>query len=98
MKRVLGCALSLALLLPCAAAFAQDASKAKFPAVADLPSVKELPDPFTFFDGKTKVETKEDWLNKRRPELKELFQYFRVHRRRDRSLIEARQGERAAQE
>ncbi|MFO0850574.1 MAG: acetylxylan esterase [Gemmataceae bacterium] len=37
------------------------------------PQHPELPDPLTMLDG-TKVTTKEDWLSKRRPELKELFQ------------------------
>jgi hypothetical protein len=41
---------------------------------AKLPSRPELPDPLAMFDG-TKVETKEDWLGKRRPELKKLFEY-----------------------
>lgn len=40
---------------------------------ATLPSHQELPDPLTMFNG-SKVTTKEDWLAKRRPELKELFQ------------------------
>jgi hypothetical protein len=40
---------------------------------ATLPSRPELPDPLVMLDG-TKVETKEQWVRKRRPELKELFQ------------------------
>jgi hypothetical protein len=38
-----------------------------------LPSRPELPDPLVRLDG-TRIETKEDWFGKRRPELKELFQ------------------------
>jgi hypothetical protein len=37
------------------------------------PSQPDLPDPLVMLDG-TKVATKEEWLTKRRPELKELFQ------------------------
>ena len=37
-----------------------------------LPAHAELPDPLIMLDG-TRVATKEDWLQKRRPELKNLF-------------------------
>ena len=46
-----------------------------FPEPADLPSRPELPDPLVMFDG-TKVTTKEQWSDKRRPELRFLFQYY----------------------
>ncbi|MBN2326525.1 MAG: acetylxylan esterase [Candidatus Omnitrophica bacterium] len=46
-----------------------------FPAPSDLPSIAELPDPFTMFDG-TPVKTPEQWYEQRRPELKKLFQYY----------------------
>lgn len=65
------CLLSPALYL----LFAHCVGAADFPAVADLPAKAELPDPLTMFDG-TKVTTKEQWLAKRRPELKELFQHY----------------------
>lgn len=55
--------------------FAHCVGAADFPAVADLPAKAELPDPLTMLDG-TKVTTKEQWLAKRRPELKELFQHY----------------------
>ena len=48
---------------------------ADFPAVNDLPARPELPDPLVRFDG-TKIATKEDWLAKRKPELKQLFQNY----------------------
>ena len=48
---------------------------ADFPAPKDLPSRPELPDPLVMFDG-TKVTTKEQWVEKRRPELKALFQHY----------------------
>ena len=46
----------------------------KYPDPQDLPSVKTLPDPFTFFNGK-KVRSKADW-DKRRAEIKDLAQYY----------------------
>ena len=47
----------------------------QLPEFEDLPEQTNLPDPFTMLDG-TPVESKEDWVNKRRPELKELFQHY----------------------
>lgn len=47
----------------------------EFPPVEQLPEQTELPDPFTIRDG-TPVKTPEDWYQKRRPELKELFQHY----------------------
>lgn len=40
-----------------------------------LPSVAEFPDVLTMRDG-TKITTKKDWEEKRRPELKALFQHY----------------------
>lgn len=45
-----------------------------WPSVSELPR-QELPDALTMFNG-TKVTSKKQWLKKRRPELKELFQYY----------------------
>jgi len=42
---------------------------------AKLPSNPEFPDPLVMMDG-TKVETKAAWLEKRRPELKNLFETY----------------------
>src|SRR5215212_9614964 len=50
-------------------------SAADFPAPKDLPSRADLPDPLVMLDG-TKVTTKEQWNDKRRPELKALFQHY----------------------
>jgi hypothetical protein len=50
-------------------------SAAEFPAPKDLPSRPELPDPLVMLDG-TKVTTREQWVEKRRPELKALFQHY----------------------
>jgi hypothetical protein len=46
-----------------------------FPAPARLPGRPELPDPLVMFNGDG-VKTREDWINKRRPELKALFQHY----------------------
>ncbi len=48
---------------------------AEFPEVSKLPSRPELPDPLEMFDG-GRVTSKEQWIEKRRPELKSLFQYY----------------------
>ena len=46
-----------------------------FPTVDQLPESDGLPDVLKMFDG-TPVATKEDWLAKRRPELRQLFQHY----------------------
>ena len=48
---------------------------ADFPPIDKLPSHAELPDPLVMLDG-TRVTTKEAWEQKRRPELKQLFQHY----------------------
>jgi hypothetical protein len=50
-------------------------ASAELPDVAALPSIADLPDPLKMLDGKV-VTTKEEWVNKRRPELKLLFQHY----------------------
>ena len=60
----------------CACTFAgadQDKQSKRKPA-AELPEIKELPNPFVFADGKA-VRTKDDW-NRRREEIKDLFQDY----------------------
>ncbi len=52
-----------------------DRVSGNFPKPADLSKTPELPDPLVMFDG-TKVETKAQWVEKRRPELKALFQHY----------------------
>jgi hypothetical protein len=47
----------------------------QLPAVEDLPEQINLPDPFVMLDG-TRIETRGDWYQKRRPELKRLFQHY----------------------
>jgi hypothetical protein len=46
-----------------------------FPEPAKLPSQPGLPDPLVFFNGE-RVTSKEQWVSKRRPELKNLFGYY----------------------
>jgi hypothetical protein len=48
---------------------------AESPEISLLPSRPDLPDPLVMLDGE-RVTTKEQWVNKRRPELKELFGYY----------------------
>src|SRR5262249_28520219 len=68
--------LQIALLIGILAGLlAARASAADFPAPKDLPAKPEWPDPLVMLDG-TKVVSKDDWFNKRRPELKALFQHY----------------------
>jgi hypothetical protein len=48
---------------------------ADFPPPDQLPENAAYPDPLVMLDG-TRVTTKEDWLERRRPELKALFQHY----------------------
>ena len=48
---------------------------ADFPPPDKLPPRPELPDPTVMLDG-TKVTTREQWEQKRRPELKALFEHY----------------------
>src|SRR5215510_3845208 len=51
------------------------AAAADFPSVDQLPLRPEFPDPLVMLDG-TRVTTKEQWVTKRKPELKALFQHY----------------------
>jgi hypothetical protein len=46
-----------------------------FPEVARLPAHAELADPLVMFNGE-RVKSKEDWIARRRPELKALFAHY----------------------
>jgi len=46
-----------------------------FPDIEQLPSKPEFPDPLTMLSGE-KVTTKEQWFQKRKPELKKLFEHY----------------------
>ncbi len=48
---------------------------AAFPPPAELPVRSDLPDPLVRFDGQP-VRTAREWLTRRRPELKALFQHY----------------------
>jgi len=48
---------------------------ADYPSIDQLPPHPELPDPLIMLDGR-RVTSKDDWMNKRRPELKNLFQHY----------------------
>lgn len=48
----------------------------QLPLVGDLQRVFSLPNVFESFETGELIETKEDWESKRKPELKELFQYY----------------------
>jgi pimeloyl-ACP methyl ester carboxylesterase len=54
---------------------ASTALAADFPDPASLPANPTLPDPLVMRDG-TRVTTKEAWLKKRAPELRDLFQHY----------------------
>src|SRR5262245_66137136 len=50
-------------------------AQTRFPPVAELPAQPDLPDPLVMFDGK-RVTSKQEWFDKRRPELKDLFAHY----------------------
>ena len=62
--------MSAVLLSICGAGGAES-----FPPVSELPLRPETPDPLVMLDGKP-VKTKKEWIGKRRPELKALFQHY----------------------
>ena len=66
---------ALCLSLVCFSSIAGLLRAEEFPPVSELKSQAELPDPLLMFDG-SKVTTKEQWNQKRRPELKALFQHY----------------------
>jgi hypothetical protein len=47
----------------------------RFPEPEQLPSHPDLPNPLAMFDGE-RVANKQQWIEKRRPELKALFQHY----------------------
>jgi hypothetical protein len=50
-------------------------TSADFPPIERLASHPALPEPLAMFDG-SPVATREDWFQKRRPEIKALFEYY----------------------
>lgn len=65
---------ALALVVTCGCASQSPAPRA-FPDAASLPAQVALPDPLIKLDGK-RVETRQEWFQQRRPELKELFAHY----------------------
>jgi dienelactone hydrolase len=68
----------LLLASACAAAFPALPARAAtnhFPALADLPARESMPDPLVMLDG-AKVTSTNQWAEKRRPELRALFQHY----------------------
>ena len=63
------------LLGPVSASAAGEDVTKPFPDPASLPLQASMPDPLVMLDG-TRITTKEGWLNRRRPELKALFQHY----------------------
>ncbi len=78
-----GLALPIVLLLSlvCASAFSQSAAAQSFPSVEKLPEPaalkpnSDLPNPLIMLDGR-KVESRDQWIQERRPELLKLFQRY----------------------
>ena len=66
---------TIPLALTVALALLGTAAAADLPDVSKLPSRPDLPDPLVMLNG-DKVTTKEQWVEKRRPELKALFQHY----------------------
>src|SRR5262245_15955340 len=50
-------------------------AQADYPEVSRLPSQRDLPDPLVMWSGE-RITTREQWVTKRRPELKALFQHY----------------------
>jgi cephalosporin-C deacetylase-like acetyl esterase len=86
---------ALLLLVLCPPADGQEARKPK-PA-DELPEVKQLPNPFTFADGKP-VRTREDWA-RRRVEIRQLFEdYIYGHMPPKPEKLTVKKGERTNDE
>src|SRR4051794_34592207 len=75
--------LTFLFALLAASAFAQ------WPRVSELPVQKGLPDPLVMFNGKP-VTSKNMWMDKRRSELKLLFQHYEYGMLPPRTNISAR--------
>jgi hypothetical protein len=76
MRRLIQRAATSLLIL--AATFASSRflmAQTRFPEPDQLPSHPELPDPLVMFNGE-RVTSKQQWFDKRRPELKALFQHY----------------------
>jgi hypothetical protein len=63
-------------LLPRKANVTCPATPNPMPKAAAFPSVKTMPDPFLYLDGKTRVQSKEEWVQCRQPEILKLLQEY----------------------
>lgn len=59
----------------CLGVLCMASARAEFPKAEDLPAQAAWPDMLVMFNGE-RVTTKEQWVQKRRPELKALFQHY----------------------
>ncbi len=75
MRRIFSTAIPLSLLFAFSISTRSVVAESRFPEPDRLPSHPELPDPLVLFDGE-RVASKEQWIEKRRPELKALFQHY----------------------
>jgi hypothetical protein len=75
MRRAVLIAVARALVLLAVPIGGKTMVLAGFPEVSALPSRPELPDPLVMLDG-TRVSSPEQWTEKRRPELKALFEHY----------------------
>lgn len=46
------------------------------PEAAAFPSVRTMPDPFLYLDGKTRVQSRDEWIQCRQPEIFKLLQEY----------------------
>lgn len=56
------------------------------PKAAAFPSVKTMPDPFLYLDGKTRVQSEDEWYKCRQPEILKLLQEYQYGYYPDHSL------------
>jgi hypothetical protein len=63
-------------LLPRQANVTCPATPNPMPKAAAFPSVKTMPDPFLYLDGKTRVQSKDEWVQCRQPEILKLLQEY----------------------
>jgi hypothetical protein len=63
-------------LLPRQANVTCPATPNPMPKAAAFPSVKTMPDPLLYLDGKTRVQSKDEWIQCRQPEILKLLQEY----------------------